>query len=85
MRSRIVAGTTVAPSPFSGSGGTLAGGGGGGAASRFWRIHLPRSTGDVLLGLELTVRMLPWPSSPRRCSSANATRRNCRPVTFGMP
>ena len=31
--------------------------------------HLPRSTGDVLLACDVSVRMLPWPSNPRRVSS----------------
>ena len=54
---------------FSFSGGTLAGGDGGGVPSRFSRIHLPRRTGEVRLAFEVTVRMLPCPSSPRRASS----------------
>ena len=37
--------------------------------SRFSSIHLPRTTGDVRFGNEVTDRMLPWPSSPRRFSS----------------
>ena len=48
------------------SGGTSGGGGGGGVPSRFSRIHLPRTTGDVRSGYDVTVRMLPWPSRPPR-------------------
>ena len=42
---------------------------GGGVPRMFSRIHLPRSTGDVRFGYDVTVRMLPWPSRPRRSSS----------------
>ena len=48
------------------SGGTPGGGDGGGVPSRFSRIHLPRTTGDVRSGYDVTVRMLPWPSRPPR-------------------
>jgi len=42
------------------AGAELAGGGAGGGVPRmFSRIHLPRRTGDVLLGYDVTVRMLP--------------------------
>ena len=51
------------------SGGTFGGGGGGGVPSRFSSIHLPRTTGEVRLAYDVTVRMLPWPSSPPRGSS----------------
>ena len=50
------------------SAGTFGGGAGGGVPSMFSRIHLPRSTGDVRFGYDVTVRMLPCPSSPRRAS-----------------
>ena len=43
---------------------TSGGGGGGGAPSRFPSTHLPRSTGDVRFGYEVTVNRLAWPSSP---------------------
>ena len=56
------------PRRFPGSGGMFGGGGCGGTPSRLVRIHLPRSTGDVRFGYEVTVRMLAWPSSPRRAS-----------------
>ena len=49
--------------------GTFGGGGGGGVPRRFSRIHLPRTTGDVRSGYDVTVRMLPCPSSPRRALS----------------
>ena len=32
----------------------------------FSTIHAPRTTGDVRFGADVAVRMLPWPSSPRR-------------------
>ena len=38
--------------------------------SRLSSTHLPRTTGDVRLAADVTVRMLPWPSSPRRGSFA---------------
>ena len=41
------------------SAGTFGGGDGGGVPSRFSRIHLPRTTGDVRSGYDVTVRMLP--------------------------
>ena len=34
-------------------------------------IHLPRSTGDVRSATDVSIRMLPWPSRPRRFSSAS--------------
>ena len=52
-----------------GSGGTFGGGAGGGVPSRFSRTHLPRSTGDVRSAYDVTIRMLPLPSRPRRASS----------------
>ena len=45
---------------------TFGGGGGGGIPSTFSRIHLPRSTGEVRSGYDVTVRMLPCPSNPHR-------------------
>ena len=45
--------------PSSSRAGTLGGGGGGGAPRRFSSSHLPRSTGEVRLGYDVTVRMLP--------------------------
>ena len=51
------------------SAGTFGGGGGGGVPRMFSSSHLPRSTGDVRFGYDVTVRMLPWPSRPPRGSS----------------
>src|SRR6185295_10385005 len=77
MLSRNDRGLPSADSSF--NGGTLGGGGDGGTPSRFVRIHLPRSTGDVRLGYDVTVKMLACPSSPRRASSGTLTRRNWLP------
>jgi hypothetical protein len=50
------------------------------------RIHLPRSTGEVRIACEVTVRMLPWPRMPRRTLSAGSvTRRKWLPCTPGIP
>ena len=71
--------STLPPSLFSCSVGTFGGGGGGGVPRMFSRIHLPRSTGDVRLGYDVTASTLPWPSRPRRFSSGSVTRRNRLP------
>src|SRR5262245_37834902 len=64
------------PAPSSGRLGTLGGGGGGGAPKRVSSTHLPRNTGDVRLGYDVTVSRLPWASRPPRCSGLlNVTRR----------
>src|SRR5262249_14466137 len=76
-RSRTDCGLPV--SVFSLSVGTFGGGGGGGVPRRFSRINFPLSTGEVRLGYDVTVRILPCPSSPRRFSSASLTRRNWLP------
>src|SRR5438309_268034 len=55
--SRIV--KTFPAEPLSVSAGTFGGGGGGGAPSTLSRIHFPRRVGAVLLGYEVTVRILP--------------------------
>src|SRR6185295_1831036 len=68
-----------APSSFSFNGGTPGGGGGGGVPRIFSRIHLPRKTGDVRLGYDVTVRTLPCPSNPHRTGSVRVTRRNWLP------
>src|SRR5262245_36146127 len=73
----------VVPASF--KGGTLAGGDGGGVPSRTSRIHLPRTTGDVRVAIEVNVNTLAWPSKPRRFSSVISTRRNRLPTTFGIP
>ena len=36
-------------------------------------------TGDVRVAYEVSVRMLPWPSSPLRASAVTGTRRNSSP------
>ena len=53
----------------SGRGGTLGGGGGGGAPRMLSSRNLPRTTGEVRVEYDVTVRMLPWPSNPRRRGS----------------
>ena len=62
----------------SGSGGTLGGGGGGGAPRMLSSRYLPRSTGEVRVAYDVTVRILPWPSNPARRGSV-CTRRKCGP------
>ena len=57
------------------SAGTFGGGGGGGTPSRLSSIHLPRMTGDVRVGYDVTIRMLPWRRSPPRTPSSGRTRR----------
>ena len=64
--------------------GTFAGGGGGGSASMLSRIHLPRLTGEVRVGLEVSIRMLACVNTPRR-PSVRATRWNSSPLTLGIP
>ena len=45
----------------------LAGGGGGGGVFRIWSsTHLPRFTGAVRVGLEVSVRMLACVNKPPR-------------------
>src|ERR1043166_8330311 len=66
--------------------GTFPGGGGGGEPSKLSRIHLPRSTGDVRVAYEDTVKILPCPRSPPRTRSAgNVTRRKWVPYTPEIP
>ena len=72
IRSRIVC--TFACVRCSDSAGTFGGGSGGGAPRMLLRIHLPRITGEVRIAGEVTVRMLPWPSRPRRGLSAGSAR-----------
>ena len=64
IRSRIDS-SSSAGLGFSFRAGTSGGGSASSVPIRFSRIHLPRTTGDVRLGKEVTDRMLPWPSSPR--------------------
>ncbi len=40
----------------------------------FSSSHLPRSTGDVRLGYDVTVSRLPWPSRPPRCAAGQRAR-----------
>src|SRR5262245_11126955 len=68
---------------LSGNGGTLGGGGGGGAPITFSSTHLPRSTGDVRLGSDVTIRIAPLPKIPQRFSSVRVTRRKRLPYTLG--
>ena len=73
--------------PSASVGGTFGSGGGGGVPSRFSRIHLPRTTGDVRSGYDVTVRMLPCPSRPRALAVRGraSTRRKWLPFMLGMP
>ena len=50
-------------------------------------VHMDREAlNDYPMGLyDVTVRIEPCPSSPRRFSSARVTRRNWLPYTLGMP
>src|SRR4029453_17502831 len=77
MLSRNDRGLPSADSSF--NGGTFGGGGEGGTPRRLVRIHFPRSTGDVRLGYDVTIRMLAWPSNPRRASLGTLMRRNWLP------
>src|SRR5262249_24907190 len=63
-RSRMVMGLSTRV--LSLSDGTLGGGAGGGAPSRLESIHFPRIVGAVRLAYDVTVRILPFPSSPLR-------------------
>ncbi len=42
-------------------------------------IHLPRCTGEVRSATDVCIRMLPWPSRPRRYANSgpSVTLRNC--------
>ena len=61
------------------------GGGGGGVPRISSRIHLPRLTGEVRVGFEVTVRDVASVTTPPRCLPARATRRNWSPVTPLIP
>jgi len=67
------------------SGGTSAGAGGGGVPSRFSNTHLPRFTGEVLVGFDVTVKIDAWVRIPPRWSPVKATRRKFSPATPGIP
>ena len=76
---------TDLPRSFSSRAGTSGGGGGGGAPRRFSRIHLPRSTGEVRLGYDETVRTLACRQTPPRPLPVRSTLRKSCPLTFWMP
>ena len=84
IRSRVVSGWPSLPAAVSSSVGTFGGGGGGGMSISTSIIHLPRSTGDVRLAIDVCTRKLPWPKIPRRVLSGYSTRRKSWPETFGM-
>ena len=79
------AGDVGEPSPVGGSSGTSGAGGGGGVPSTFSRIHLPRFTGLVRVGLEVTVSVLAIVTTPPRRLSGSFTLRKSDPLTPGMP
>ena len=86
MRSRTDSGFATWPvrlSAFSVSAGTFGGGGGGGVPSSTSITYLPRCTGDVRMAVEVSVRMLAWPSKPKRFDRSDCTRRKRLPRTFG--
>ena len=60
---------------------TPVGGGGGGAPRRFSRIHLPRLTGEVRVGFEVTAKTLACVRTPPRGVPTSETRRNDSPST----
>src|SRR5438552_10224028 len=72
----------------SGNSGTFGGGGGGGVPRICSRTHLPRLTGDVRVGLDVTVRMLPCVINPARSfgreARTNASPRIGWPPGFGL-
>src|SRR5262245_10612408 len=70
MRWRSGRFATVGPSA---RGGMAGGGGGGGEHRRRDSTHLPRLTGDVRLGLEVSVSRAAWDRSPKRCVAAPLT------------
>ena len=84
MRSRVDSSLPPAVALVASSAGTFGGGGGGGDPSSTSMIHLPRITGEVRSATDVSTRMLPCPSTPRRYSGS-VTRRNSGPLTFAMP
>ena len=62
---------------------TPEGGGGGGVPRMFSRIHLPRLTGEVRVGLDVDARTLAWVSTPPRDVPASDTRRKPSPDNPG--
>ncbi len=74
------------PTFVSSKAGTDGGGGGGGALSRFSRIHLPRSTGEVRVEYDEIVSTLACARiPPPRLVLLTSTRRNSGPATSLMP
>ena len=72
----------VAPRMSGSMGGTFGGGGLGGVPKSFSSNHTPRFTGEVSTPLAVMVRILAWPSKPRRGESAGKlTRCNWSPLT----
>ena len=64
-----------------GSVGTPGGGSGGGAHKISLNKNLPRLGIDGRLGVEVTVKMLAWPSRPPRCDPVSGTLWKLEPVT----
>ena len=66
--------------------GTLGGGGGGGRPSTRSMIQAPRSTGEVVVPLAVTLSTLAWVIRPPLTQpGGSATRRSATPSTAGMP
>ena len=57
----------------------------GGVPRMFSRIHLPRLTGEVRVGLDVAARTLAWVSTPPLGVPASETRRKASPEMPGMP
>src|SRR5262245_34682917 len=82
---RTVFGAVAAPLLLSSSVGTFGGGGGGGVFRNVLRMYFPRSTGEVRVATDVSARMLPCPSSPRRFGSLSFTCRKRDPYTPAIP
>ena len=72
MRRRTVAAVSTFCSSW--SVGTFGGGGGGGVPSNCSSTHLPRFTGEVRVGFDVTVKMLACVINPPRRRSLRLTR-----------
>ena len=59
----------------SGNGGTSAGGGGGGVPRICSRIHFPRMTGEVRVGVEVASSTAPCVSTPPRAEPGGSVTR----------